>query len=166
MPAEPHPAYKRPLGALNLLERAQKMSDTTSQRGTEAQGSGCPMANIRPYKPRDYERLVKIMSKDRNLAIFRRFEELNFTQLVSLQAELMELQAYLRMRRQSDDRENPSFSRSFRDMRISHHDPSEYSTGCAMKCCISDLDLQELSQPELLCMIRVKLAEYSKRLSW
>jgi len=102
------------------------------------------------------------MSKDRNLAIFSRFEELNFTLLLSLQAELMELQAYLRMRRQSDHGENPSFSRSFRDMRISHHDPSEYLTGCAMKCCISDLDLQGLSQPELLCMIRAKLAEYSE----
>lgn len=130
------------------------MSDTTSRRSP---------ANIWSHKPRDYERLVEIMLKDRNLAIFRRFEELNFIQLLSLQAELIELQAYLRMRRQSDHVENPSFSRSFRALRISHHGASEYSPGCAMKCCISDLDLHELSQSELLCIIRVKSAEYSER---
>ncbi|KAK4038339.1 hypothetical protein C8A01DRAFT_17571 [Parachaetomium inaequale] len=43
------------------------------------------------YKPQNYHRLAEIMSKDKNFAIFRRFDELNMLHLMALQAEILEL---------------------------------------------------------------------------
>ncbi|KAF4343572.1 hypothetical protein FBEOM_2481 [Fusarium beomiforme] len=55
------------------------------------------------YQPTGYARLARFMAKDKKEAIFRRFEDLNFLSLLSLQAEIVELEAELRQVMQADD---------------------------------------------------------------
>ena len=44
---------------------------------------------------RGYHRLAALMSDDKDIAIFRRFDDLNFLSLLSLQAEILELRQSL-----------------------------------------------------------------------
>lgn len=78
------------------------------------------------YKPRSYHRLAEIMSKDKNLAIFWRFDELNMLHLMALQAEIVELRGLFRHRCRQDDEgdaqqagDHPVWSSDFHALRES-----------------------------------------------
>lgn len=71
------------------------------------------------YTPQHYHRLVKIMGKEKNLAIFRRFDEINLLQLMALQAEIVELQGRFDASCQEDDAAGLLYSRSFYELRRS-----------------------------------------------
>ena len=53
--------------------------------------------------PRGYHKLAAIMSHDKDIEIFRRFDDLNLLSLLSLQAEILELRQSLRRTRLLDD---------------------------------------------------------------
>jgi hypothetical protein len=44
-----------------------------------------------PHKPQGYHRFAGIMSRDKSLAIFRRFDDLFYLSLMSIQAEILGL---------------------------------------------------------------------------
>lgn len=71
------------------------------------------------YTPQHYHRLARIMSKENNLAIFRRFDEINLLQLMALQAEIVELQGRFEAACQTDDAANRTYSKSFHELRRS-----------------------------------------------
>lgn len=71
------------------------------------------------YTPQNYHRLARIMSRERNLAIFRRFDEINLLQLMALQAEIVELQDRFEASCQEDDAAGLMYSRSFHELRRS-----------------------------------------------
>ncbi|KAK7698490.1 hypothetical protein SLS64_012482 [Diaporthe eres] len=71
------------------------------------------------YTPQNYHRLARIMSRERNLAIFRRFDEINLLQLMALQAEIVELQGRFEASCQEDDAAGLMYSRSFHELRRS-----------------------------------------------
>jgi hypothetical protein len=49
------------------------------------------MDPINDLQRSDYRRLARLMSDDKNLAIFRRFDDVNILCLLSLQAEILHL---------------------------------------------------------------------------
>lgn len=69
------------------------------------------------YRPQHYHRLARIMCRERNLAIFRRFDEINLLQLMALQAEIVELQGRFEASCQEDDAAGLMYSRSFHELR-------------------------------------------------
>ncbi|RFN44795.1 hypothetical protein FIE12Z_10989 [Fusarium flagelliforme] len=69
--------------------------------------------------PKRYHRLARIMEEDNNLAIFRRFDEINIIQLMALQAEIVELQYRFQLRCKQDDDEGQIYSGSFHALRHS-----------------------------------------------
>lgn len=44
------------------------------------------------YKPKGYPRLASLMSNEKDVAIFRRFDELNLLSLLALQAGIIDLE--------------------------------------------------------------------------
>ena len=48
------------------------------------------------YSSKGYYKLADLMSNDKDIAIFRRFDDLNLLCLLSLQAEILELRQILR----------------------------------------------------------------------
>lgn len=71
-------------------------------------GPGAPNGKIdvTSHKPLGYHRLATLMSKDHNIAIFRRFDEINMLNLLSLQAEIFDLQNHFGLRCTIDDMSN------------------------------------------------------------
>ena len=61
--------------------------------------NSCNMA----FSSRGYHKLAAIMSDDKDIAIFRRFDDLNLLNLLSLQAEILELRQSLRRTCSLDD---------------------------------------------------------------
>ncbi|KAH0434544.1 hypothetical protein CcaCcLH18_05287 [Colletotrichum camelliae] len=55
------------------------------------------------YQPKGYPRLASLMAKEKEVAIFRRFDHLNLLSLLSLQAEIVNLEAELRVASRADD---------------------------------------------------------------
>ena len=51
-----------------------------------------PISLVAPYKPQGYHRLANLMSRDKSIAIFRRFDALNILNILSLQTEIYDLQ--------------------------------------------------------------------------
>jgi hypothetical protein len=100
--------------------------------------------NTEPTGP--YHRLATIMRSDNNLAIFRRFEDLNIVVLLSLQAEIIELRTLLKKRSKRDEADNPSFSKSFREL---NNQP------------VANAANGELSSRQLLSQISEKMLLYS-----
>ena len=45
-----------------------------------------------PYEPEGYPRLASLMSDEQDVAIFRRFDELNLLSLLALQADIIDLE--------------------------------------------------------------------------
>lgn len=70
-------------------------------------------------EPQRYHRLASIMEEDNNLAIFRRFDEINIIQLMALQAEIVELQYRFQLRCKQDNNEGQIYSGSFHALRHS-----------------------------------------------
>ena len=48
------------------------------------------------YEPKGYHRLASLMSNDKDVAIFHRFDDLNILSLLALQAEIIDLEKDLR----------------------------------------------------------------------
>jgi hypothetical protein len=101
--------------------------------------------------PRGYHKLASLMSADGETAIFRRFSRLNMLVLMSLQAELMDLedefeQTCLEDEQVSDGDERKKFSVDFK----------------ALKAAKAPNDLQYKN----LIKIKDKLGEYSKHRPW
>jgi len=55
------------------------------------------------YKPQGYHRLAGIMARDKSMAIFRRFDDLTMLNLLSLQAEIVDLQKHFRLQCELDE---------------------------------------------------------------
>jgi hypothetical protein len=96
-----------------------------------------------PHEPQGYHRLADLMGRYPETAIFRRFGALNAITLLSLQAELIDLQVQFRDICAEDDRigdpNEQEFSTYFRKLRES----------------------DDSLQYEMLKTIRAKLHEYS-----
>ncbi|RBR14436.1 uncharacterized protein FIESC28_07672 [Fusarium coffeatum] len=69
--------------------------------------------------PQRYHRLARIMEEDKNFAIFRKFDEVNITQLMALQAEIVELQYRFQLKAEQDDKNGHIHSGSFHALRHS-----------------------------------------------
>ena len=73
---------------------SDRLSITRNYPGHLLQQSlnSCNMA----LSSKGYHKLAKLMSDDKDIAIFRRFDDLNLLSLLSLQAEILELRQSLR----------------------------------------------------------------------
>ncbi|RYP60316.1 hypothetical protein DL771_010557 [Monosporascus sp. 5C6A] len=116
------------------------------------------------YRPQHYHSLARIMAREANQAIFRRFQELNYLRIMALQAELMELKTVFDDRCKTDQTDNPSFSKSFRDLYLSRIATPPRLCGCKPEgpstLLSTDQDLWQNTQYELLCRIDAKMSEY------
>ncbi|KAI0116268.1 hypothetical protein GGR51DRAFT_500833 [Nemania sp. FL0031] len=111
-----------------------------------------------------YHRLANIMYQDQNLAIFRRFQEINILQLMSLQAEILDLNTWFQHRRSEDETTHPAYSCSFRELRQSQlHQNSVLSSARSSdtNLPLRERDISSLSQYELLLSLREKMSEYN-----
>jgi hypothetical protein len=79
-----------------------------------------------------YHRLAAIMSQDKDLAIFRRFDQINITCLLALQSEILDFEYEFKSQCRDDDQsslaEENQFSRSFFKLRSSKPRSSERET--------------------------------------
>jgi len=55
------------------------------------------------YQPNGYPRLAALMGKEKDVAIFRRFDDLNILSLLALQAEIIDLEKDFRRECRIDD---------------------------------------------------------------
>ncbi|KAL8742250.1 MAG: hypothetical protein Q9190_005241 [Brigantiaea leucoxantha] len=55
------------------------------------------------YQPKGYPKVASLMSKEKDVAVFRRFDDLNFLNLLALQAEIIDLEKDLRRECRLDD---------------------------------------------------------------
>ena len=98
-----------------------------------------------PMNQDGYHRLATLMSEDQSIAIFRRFDYVNMLSLLSLQAEIQELQEDFRFQcdrdRFSGDQQKQMYSRWFQQLRESEDGKS--------------------AQYEKLKHLRERLSEYS-----
>ena len=92
---------------------------------------------------RGYHRLAAIMSDDKDIAIFRRFDDLNLLSLLSLQAEILELRQSLRRTCLLDDIHG-------------QEDEKKYSSNFKLS---RDNNSEQYKRIEAL---RLKLKDYSK----
>jgi hypothetical protein len=81
---------------------------TPGATGTEASSQ---------WKRTGYPKLAKQMAESTNLMVFRRFNNLNIFNLLSLQAELVDLEGQLQERWEYDDAMEESFSKNFKSLR-------------------------------------------------
>jgi hypothetical protein len=65
------------------------------------------------YKPQGYHRLAQVMGRSGELAIFRKFNDLNMLSLMSLQAELVELRDDFYEIAADDEKSGHAFDRNF-----------------------------------------------------
>jgi hypothetical protein len=118
------------------------------------------------YKPKFYHRLAEIMSKEKNLGIFRRFDEINMIQLMALQAEIVELQYRFEAKCRRDDADNLPYSKCFHDLRIAGlsnnaNDAELKSQTSAERDSEQTSSTHAHSQYSLLQDLRAKLEQYS-----
>lgn len=130
--------------------------------------------NDENYTPRNYHRLAEIMRKDRNFAIFRRFDDLNMINLMELQAEILELRGLFRDQCREDDRnghrdleEGPSAYSSYfhalRDPRNTRKSVPQVDNGADMGGIPEREPTAHVhTQLELISTLRRKMSEYSK----
>jgi hypothetical protein len=105
-----------------------------------AKNSTYQLPSPHDYKPSGYHRMADLMSGDKRLAIFRRFDKLNILSLLNLQAEICEIRKEFRQLCQADG----------------HFEYAQYS---------EDFKLSRERKPkqyEKLEYLRTKLREYSK----
>lgn len=75
---------------------------------------------------RGYHKLAAIMSHDKDIAIFRRFDDLNLLSLLSLQAEILELRQSLRRTCLLDDTHGQENEKKYSsNFKLSRDDNSE-----------------------------------------
>ena len=79
-----------------------------------------------PYPQRGYPRLAALMGKERDIAIFRRFDDLNILCLLSLQAEIVQREKEFKIECYADDTNGrgqaPKYSSNFRLARDNNSD--------------------------------------------
>ncbi|KAI0197266.1 hypothetical protein EV127DRAFT_507520 [Xylaria flabelliformis] len=139
-----------------MPSRSPSMVEMNEQQGRVGSLDGSELSG--------YHRLANIMQQDENFAIFRRFQEMNILQLMSLQAEILDLQACFQNRRSKDETEHPTYSSSFRELRQSRHGQTPDQS--SIRSSITSHPPQEhsipsLSQYELLCRLRKTMSEYN-----
>lgn len=150
----------------------QTMNQTPQPTGPP----GSPIPN-QGEKQGDYDRLLQLMFKDMNLAIFRRFQEANMRSLLSLQAEIMELDTIYKQRWHSEDPEDilmPHLKSSYRSFRLSRRPRPAVSSRGSLSGVRDSRGSMEMEDPEdegweihpydLLEKLQRKLSEYSKPL--
>jgi hypothetical protein len=96
-----------------------------------------------PFKPQGYHRMARMMGKSDNLAIFRRFNDLNMLSRLDLQAEIQSLREQLYTQCEEDSGQGRDFSTSMKKLRDSRRSNSP-------------------EQYELLLKIRARINEYSQ----
>ena len=104
------------------------------------------MHSTTPPKPRGYPKLAKLMGTHYETAIFRRFTELNMLNLLSLQAELTDLEIQLQNIRNEDEVADDAVRSLYA---IDFHEMREHG------------DERDDQQWQMLLRIREKLQEYS-----
>jgi hypothetical protein len=115
-----------------MTSDAKGFNDVTQQGGRKLKG---------------YPRLASLMAKSTNLMIFRRFNNLNIFNLLSLQAELVDLEEQLKERWEDDDTST---------------DESEQQHSNYFKLIREPTDTQEnKEQWKLILRIRDVLSKYS-----
>jgi len=120
----------------------------------EVQPSSCN----EEYNPQGYRRLANIMSEDKHIAIFRRFDEVNIVLLMALQAEIVELQRQFQSKSKEDDEKGLPYSSNFHALRQSAHGKIVQGDN---EGCVSKDD-----QSGLLKSLGSKMIEYSKSQSY
>lgn len=123
-------------------------SPPASIKSSRVHSTGFPLDIMEPTPPPEgYHKLADLMSQYSETAIFRRFSSLSMLSILSLQAELVELQDDFRIICREDDSDASSpdkdFSRYFHKLRASRDG-------------VNDEQLKHLRA------IRMKLAEYSE----
>jgi hypothetical protein len=94
-------------------------------------------------KPQGYHRLAHVMGRSGELAIFRKFNDLNMLSLMSLQAELVDLRDDFYAIAADDEKRGLVFDRNFAALFASKHEANNF-------------------QFEKLAIIRDKTKEYSQ----
>lgn len=76
-------------------------------------------ANIHNSTRDGYQRIAYIMQEEPNFAVFRRFDDINMLQLLSLQAEIMDVRKEYDIASEKDQNAGLEYSMSFRNLRLS-----------------------------------------------
>lgn len=117
------------------------MADTVSSVSLQIQGSSPSFPSSQGY-----HKLATLMGNYRRVAIFRRFGALNMLNLLSLQAELVELEVHFKdvcaEDNESNDPVEQNFSKYFHELRKSENKAND-------------------EQYQMLLTLRKKLQEYS-----
>jgi hypothetical protein len=92
-----------------------------------------------------YHRMARMIGRSDNLAIFRRFNDLNMLSLLDMQAEIQGLRDQLYIQCEKDSRKELKYSSSMKQLRESEHTAG--TEGAA--------------QYHLLLKIRSRMTEYS-----
>ncbi|KAH8675104.1 hypothetical protein BGZ61DRAFT_555030 [Ilyonectria robusta] len=108
------------------------------------------------YQPKGYPRLANLMAREKDVAIFRRFDSLNILSLLALQAEIVQLEVELRITTRADDDIVHSASTAQGDQAVS---PSHYAGNFRLS---RDSNSHQF---QLLEKIRGKLREYISQLN-
>lgn len=133
-----------------------------------------PTLTSTPQK-RGYHKLASFMASENESAIFRRFTRLNLLNLMSLQAELMELEEDLDIAWDHDEvkRQSKNFAKDFNALRKARKRAMASSNGESVREQSGQLEQLEPPEPleqlesqwQIMLDIRKKLKEYSK-LAW
>ncbi|KAI3320114.1 hypothetical protein HD806DRAFT_507741 [Xylariaceae sp. AK1471] len=126
-----------------------------------------PIGGGQRNEPSGYNRLARIMQQDENFAIFRRFQEINILQLMSLQAEILDLQTWFQYRCSKDRSEHPTYSSVFQDLRQSQllqNPPRPSARSSETNLPLPEEAISSLSQYELLLRLRNRMSEYNNLL--
>lgn len=115
------------------------------------------------HHPRYYPRLIRNMSRARSLAIFQRFDEINLLQIMSLQAEIIDLRERYKRRCKDDEKANPGYERSFRAIRDSEPKIQGLGDGSCHNCRQHTVPKEEWENTQygLIDTLRKKMSEYS-----
>ncbi|KAK3987157.1 hypothetical protein QBC44DRAFT_401201 [Cladorrhinum sp. PSN332] len=120
------------------------------------------------HGPKYYRKVLKNMELARSLAIFRRYDDINLLNIMSLQAEITTLNEMLKQRRKDDGQSTPlePYDRSFKALRDSQI-PTRVNDGKLCDSCHnlkaehSGFPSMNTSQYGLMERLRVKMAEYN-----
>jgi hypothetical protein len=107
------------------------------------------------YRPQHYHRLAEIMSQDKDLAIFRRFDEINILCLLALQSKILDLEYDFECQCRDDQQsglvEDIQYSQSFSKLRSSEPERGERE----------DFQNKNKRQLDLLLELESNVSKYS-----
>jgi hypothetical protein len=109
------------------------------------------------YRPQHYHRLAEIMSQDKDLAIFRRFDEINILCLLALQSKILDLEYDFKSQclndQQSGLAEEIQYSQSFSKMRSSEPQRGERED--------NQSNAKDKAQLDMLLELESNMSKYS-----